>query len=208
MWLLQKSKNKVSSRQQIGIKEIRDGILILPRNQYRVVIETSSVNFELKSEAEQDSLIDNFQNFLNSLPSPIQILVRVRELDIDHYLEQISKTKDKEKEKKYKEQIDNYCEFIKNLIAGNKILSRRFFVVLPYQPLDKNTNDFNLIKEQLHLNQEIIIKGLEKLGMKAKALDSIQTLELFYNFYNPTQAKSQELKQQTVEALFNQTAYV
>jgi len=107
MWLLTKSKNKVSSRSQIKIKEVKDSVLVLPNNQYRVVLETSSINFELKSEEEQDVLIDSFQNFLNSLPCELQIAVRVREVDIDHYLDQISQTMNQEKVKVYKNQITN-----------------------------------------------------------------------------------------------------
>lgn len=204
MSLFQKSKAKTSSRQQIKIKEVKDSVLILPNNQYRSIIETSSVNFELKSEGEQDALIDNFQNFINSLPSQIQILIRVRELDIDRYIEQILKDKDKEKSKVYKSQIENYCEFIKKLVSGNKILSRKFYIVVPYINKE-NTNDFNLIKEQLLSNQDIIIKGLNRLGMKAKVLDSLELLDLFYSFYNPSQIKTQELKRQTIQAIFNQS---
>ncbi len=200
MWLLDKSKNKVSSRRQIQIKEVKDGILILPNEEYRIVVETSSINFELKSDEEQDVLIDGFQNFLNSLPCPLQILVRVREIDIDRYLEQITKSKDHEKEKIYKDQIENYSEFIKSLVSGNKILQRRFYVVIPYHHLEKN-KDFRLIKEQIHLNRDIVLRGLEKLGMRAKPLDGLETLDLFYSFYNPTQAKTQELKGQTIQAL-------
>jgi hypothetical protein len=121
MWLLNKSKNKASSRQQIQIKEVKDDILILPNEEYRVILESSSINFELKSEEEQDVLIDSFQNFLNSLPCQLQILIRVREVDIDHYLQEISLSKKTEKEKAYRNQIDNYCDFISNLVAGNKI---------------------------------------------------------------------------------------
>ncbi len=117
MWLLNKSKSKISSRKQIQIKEVKDDILILPSNEYRLVIETSSINFELKSEEEQDVLIDSFQNFLNSLPTPLQILIRVREVDIDHYLDQIGKSKAHEKEKVYRDQIDNYSEFIQDSYA-------------------------------------------------------------------------------------------
>lgn len=192
MWMLPKSKSKVSSRTQINVKEVKDGIIILPNNEYRAVIETSSVNFELKSEDEQDALIDNFQNFLNSLPSKLQVLVRVREMDIDRYIESMQKQKEKEKDKGYKSQIDNYCEFIKKLVSGNKILSRRFYIILPFKDTEKQ-KDFQLIKEQLQLNKDIVIKGLEKLGMKAKTLDSLEVLELFYSFYNPLQAKVQPL---------------
>ncbi len=195
-----KSQSKVSSRNQIQIKEVKDNILILPNNEYRLAIETSSINFELKSEEEQDVLIDSFQNFLNSLSTPLQILIRIREVDIDRYLYDIAKSKDKEKEKIYKTQIDNYTEFIKDLVLGNKILSRRFFVIIPYHHLDSN-KDFKLIKEQVHLTRDIVLRGLEKLGMKAKALDSLELLDLFYSFYNPSQIKTEPLKRDTVKML-------
>ncbi|MFH0863722.1 MAG: TraC family protein [Candidatus Gottesmanbacteria bacterium] len=206
MWLLTKSKNKVSSRRQIKIKEVKDSVLVLPNNQYRVILETSSINFELKSEQEQDVLIDSFQNFLNSLPCELQIVVRVREVDVDHYLEQISQTKQHEKEKVYKDQIDNYCQFIKTMVSGNKILSRRFYVVIPYHHTERNS-DFHLIKEQINLNRDIVLRGLEKLGMKARQLDSLEILDLFYSFYNPGQVKTQELKGQTIQMLL-QNNYV
>ena len=200
MLLLNKNKNKVSSRRQIRIKEVKDGTLILPDNQYRIIVETSSINFELKSDEEQDILIDSFQNFLNSLPCELQVLVRVREVDIDRYLEQMGKSKDIEKEKVYRDQINNYTSFIKNLVSGNKILSRRFYIVIPYKNTDKN-KDFSLIEEQIHFQRDIVVKGLEKLGMKARILDSLELLDLFYSFYSPSQAKTQELKGHTIENL-------
>lgn len=206
MWLTSKSKNKISSRKQIRIREVKNDILVLPNNEYRLIVETSSVNFELKSEEEQDVLIDSFQNFLNSLPCKLQILIRVREIDIGHYLERISLTRNKEKEKVYQNQIDNYGEFIKKLVAGNRILSRRFYIVIPYKNTEKE-NDFNLLKEQIQLNRDIVLRGLEKLGMRASQLDSLKILDLFYGFYNGSQVKTQELKGQTIKALL-QNNYV
>ena len=201
MWLITKSQNKVSSRKQIGIKEVKDGILILPGNEYRTVIETSSVNLELKSEAEQDVLIDSFQNFLNSLSIPIQILIRVREVDIDSYLEKIKKQKQTEKEKIYKNQIDNYSSFVEKLVSGNKILSRRFYIIIPYKQTEKQ-NDFKLIKEQINMQRDLVTKSLEKIGIKTRTLNTLEVLELFYNFYNPAQIKTQGI---TEEILTNQT---
>lgn len=194
MWLLNKSKVKSSSRKQIQIKEVKDGIVHLPNNQYRTVLETSSINFELKSEAEQDVIIDSFQNLLNSLPFSVQILIRVREIDVDQYIEQILVKKDKENEKAYKEQIKNYAEFIRNLVSGNKILARHFYVIISYSPKERK-QDFDFIKEQLKNCEDIVVKGLEKIGMKVKSLDSLAVLQLFYNFYNPNQFKSQPLKE-------------
>jgi hypothetical protein len=192
----------VSSRKQISIKEVRDKILVLPNNEYRIVLETSSVNFELKSEDEQGVIIESFQNFINSLTTKLQILVRVREVDIDNYVAGIDRTKSKESEDIYKDQISNYCEFIQNLVSGNKILSRRFYIVIPYSAEDKN--DFGLVKEQLALNRDLIVRGLERLGMKARQLESIEILDLFYSFYNQSQIKTQELKGQTIELLINE----
>jgi hypothetical protein len=200
MWRWNKSKNKVSSRRQIQIKEVKDDILLLPNEEYRVILESSSINFELKSEEEQDVLIDSFQNFLNSLSCQLQILVRVREIDIDHYLQEISLTKKIEKEKAYRNQIDNYCDFITNLVSGNKILSRKFYVVIPYHQMDKN-KDWQLVKEQLRLLTDIVTRGLEKLGMKARTLTSLEILDLFYSFYNPDQIKTQALTSETLQKL-------
>lgn len=101
MFTLRKSDKKVSSRQQINIKGVRDGVLLLPRNQYRMVLEVSSLNFELKSEDEQDALIDTYESFLNSLPCPLQILVRTRELDMSKYLADLKTRHADEKENVY-----------------------------------------------------------------------------------------------------------
>lgn len=202
MWLLTKSNNRISSRKQIDIKEVRDGILILPDKEYRMVVETSSVNLELKSEAEQDVLIDSFQNFLNSLSTPLQIVIRVREVDIDGYVEKIQREKKTEREKVYKNQIDNYTSFVQNLVSGNKILSRRFYIIIPYKNADRG-NDFKLIKEQVNLQKDLVVRALEKLGMKARVLNSLEILDLFYNFYNPAQNKTEELTDKTLENFTN-----
>jgi hypothetical protein len=191
---------KASSREQIQIKEVVDDILVLPNNEYRQILETSSVNFELKSEDEQDVIIDSFQNFLNALPCQIQILVRVRELDIDKYIEDISKTKDKEIIPAYKNQIEGYCNFVKKLVSGNKILSRRFYIVIPYKHPDRH-QDWKSIKEHLDLEKDIIIKGFEKMQMKVRTITGIEILNLFYTFYNTESIKTKPLSKETVEAL-------
>ena len=199
MNIFSKSK-KSSSRAQIQIKEVVDNILVLQGNEYRQILETSSVNFELKSEEEQDVIIDSFQNFLNSLPCEIQILARVREVDIDRYVEDIGKTKDKETIPAYKKQIEGYCSFVKKLVSGNKILSRRFYIVIPYKHTERH-QDLKLIKEHLNLEKDIIIKGLEHMQMKARSVTGLEILNLFYGFYNPESLKTQAITRETVEAL-------
>ena len=202
---LNQSNAKGSARTQIGIKEVRDGILILPNNRYRAVLATSSVNFELQSEAEQDVIVDTFQSFLNSMTRPIQILIRVRELDIDRYLEDLHLSRISETKAIYKKQMENYSGFIRKLVAGNKILSRRFYLVIPYE--NKSVTDFALAREQLLIEQEIIIKGLSKLGMTARPLGSLEILDLFYSFYRPEQAKTQPLTEQIMRQTNDQNIF-
>src|SRR6476646_3214938 len=114
--ILQKSVKKASARQQINIKGVRGNMLLLPHDQYRLVIEVSPVNFELKSEEEQDALIDTYESFLDSLPCPLEIVVRIRELDMDKYLADTQELLHDEKEEIYRSQIKNYTEFVQGLV--------------------------------------------------------------------------------------------
>ena len=198
MSILKKSNKRVSSRRQIAIQGVRQGILLLPGNKYRAVLQISSINFELKSEAEQDALIDTYQNFLNSLATPLQIVVSIRELDMDKYLEDFNAKLTGEKQAVYQNQIANYTEFVSSLITKNKILSRSFYVVLPF---DGKEPDFDIVRAQLNLQVDIVSKGLARLGMQARRLDSLEILDLFYSFYSPAGAKRQPLREQTLRLL-------
>lgn len=199
MSIFRKSNKKASSRSQIAIKGVEDGILILPGNRYRMILQVSSINFELKSEDEQDALIDTYQNFLNSLACPLQMIIRVREMDMDKYLEEFRFKIDGEKEKVYRQQIKNYIEFVQGLITKNKILARHFYVVIPFNGKDRQS--FEMIKEQLLLNSDIVTKGLARLGVHTRQLNSLEVLDLFYTFYNPHVAKRQPLTEQTMRLL-------
>jgi hypothetical protein len=196
--ILQKSNKKTSARQQINIKGVRGNMLLLPHDQYRIVIEVSPVNFELKSEEEQDALIDTYESFLNSLPCPLEIVVRIRELDMDKYLADIQGLLEGEQEEIYRNQIENYTEFVQGLVADNKILSRHFYVVLPY-----TARDFDTAKEQLSLNADMVSKGLSRLGMQTRQLTNIELLDIFHTFYNSAQAKRQPISDQVAELLSN-----
>jgi len=161
-----------------------------------MVLEVSSVNFELKSEAEQDALIDTYESFLNSLPCAVQIIVRLREMDMSNYLADLKATRASEKEAIYRDQIDAYSEFVQSLVADNRILSRHFYAVLPY-----SADDFATAKEQLLGNADLVAKGFMRLGMRTRQLDSLEVLDLFHSFYNPAQAKSQPITERVVQLL-------
>jgi len=199
MFALQKSKTKTSARSQVAIEGVQNDILILPHGHYRTILQVSALNFELKSEEEQDAIIDTYESFLNSVGTNLQVLIRTREIDMDKYLEDLRERLDGETETVYRKQLTNYDEFIRSLISTNKILTRHFYVIIPYTSPAKT--DFELIKEQLNLKTDIVAKGMTRLGMHTRQLSSLEVLDLFYSFYSPTQAKVQPLTEQTLQLI-------
>ena len=199
MFALQKSNRKASARNQIDIQGVKNGVLILPGNKHRKILNVSPVNFELRSEDEQDAIIDTYESFLNSLGHPLQILIRTRELDMDKYLGELNDKLAGEKVPIYKQQLKNYDEFIRSLITNNKILSRYFYVIVPYDFTGKL--DFESVLEQLNLRVDLVQKGLSRFGMRSHELSDLEVLDLFYSFYNPEQSKIQPLTSQALELL-------
>ena len=171
---------------------------MLPNNEYRLVIESSSINFELMSETEQDAIIDTYQAFLNSLNTPFQILVRIRELDMDKYIESFNNSIEDSEDEAFGDQKNSYTRFVKSLVTDNKILTRSFYIVLPHKAAK---DDFDVVKEQLKLTGDIVAKGLGRLGMQTRKLTSLEVLDLFYSFYSPAQAKRQPLSDQTLQMM-------
>lgn len=199
MFVLPKLNKTGSSRHQIAIKGVEDSILILPNDEYRVIIETSSINFHLMSEDEQDAVVDIYRAFLNSLSFPIQIVQKVRALDLDDYLKSFEAKQEGETTKIYKQQIGSYINYVKSLVKTNKILSRQFYIVIPYHTKGKET--IEVAREQLANQLAIVEKGLSNVGIKTRLLTSLELLDLFYSSYNAADAKQQPLTEQTIDLL-------
>lgn len=199
MSVLQKSSKKASARCQIDINGVKDGVLVLSRDRYRTVLSVSPVNFELKSEEERDAIIDTYESFLNSVGCSLQVLVRTREIDMDKYLADLDESKQDEPITIYREQLENYGEFIRGLISTNKILTRNFYVIVPFESNGKL--EFDGVKEQLGLKVDIVRKGLARLGISSRQLSDLEILDLFYSFYSPEQSKLQPLSNRALDLL-------
>lgn len=201
MLSLPKKSRVKSSRYQIQIKGVRDGVLELPNREYRVILEVSSINFELMSRDEQDMVILSFMQLLTSINFPIQILQRARQLDLDEYITNYKKRLDVEEDEIYRDQINGYVDFVTELVKTNKILTRQFLLVIPLQAKDKDT--FEMVKERLANRITIIESRLDAMGVAHQMLSSLEILDLFGSFYNPEMLKRQPITDKTMEMLFN-----
>ncbi|MEK7554406.1 MAG: hypothetical protein AAB518_00250 [Patescibacteria group bacterium] len=120
----------------IKIEAIEDDILILKNGGLRQILLVSGVNFDLKSEEEQSMIMNLFQGFLNSLNFSVQIFIHSRKLNIDPYLENLSLRETKESSELLKNQIAEYREFIRAFVSENAIMMKRYFIVVPYDPVN------------------------------------------------------------------------
>jgi len=189
----------------VPIKEIRDGIIILNDGSLRGILIASSINFALKSEDEQQAVISQFQNFLNSLEFSIQITVQSRELDIRPYVALLEQQFGKATDDLMKIQIREYIEFIKSFVESSNIMTKNFFIVVPYSPpvLQKATSSslagllgkrrtnlkddtsFEEALSQLEQRMSIVEQGLIRGGVRVIQLGTEEVIELFYKLFNP-----------------------
>ena len=209
-----KNKNQVSTQQYLDIAEIKDDVVVMKDGTLRAVILVSSINFALKSEDEQDAVIGSYVRFLNNLDFTLQIVIQSRELNIDNYLNYLKGKEKEQSNKLLKLQTADYIEYIKDLTSLGQIMNKRFFVIVPYNPLsDKRKSFFSLLKEALKpatfikikeksfnrykdmLNRrlETVVSGLESIGVSTARLDTQSLIELYYRTYNPETSKNQEL---------------
>jgi hypothetical protein len=209
-----KTKAKAASTQEhLRIAEIRDGVIILTSGELRQVLLVSSINFALKSEDEQNAIVFQFQNFLNSLTFPIQIVMQSRRLDLAPYLGQLQERMDNEQNELIRLQIADYIEFIKRLLSVANIMDKNFFVVVPFSPpATKKGGLFSQIfgsskrlqprfpadlfatyKQQLTQRVSVVSSGLSSIGLRSALLTTQQLVELFYAAYNPEEATKERL---------------
>ncbi len=211
---LAKNKIKISTQQYLDIAEIKDDCVVLRDGTMRAVLLASSINFALKSEDEQNAVIEAYIRFLNNLSFSLQIVIQSRELNITSYLEYLKQKEKEQTNRLLKMQTGDYIDYIQELTAIGKIMNKRFYVIVPYSPLsDKHKNFFSLLGESLKPATSIKLKeksfmeykemldrrvssvagGLEAMGVKTTQLDTQGLIELYYNTYNPETAKNQEL---------------
>lgn len=203
------------TQDNIHIAGIKDGIVILKNGGYRLILQVNATNFALKSEEEQNSIIFQYQSFLNSLHFPIEIVMQSKKLDLTPYLEKIKSKMEKQTNELLRVQTQDYMEFVSKLINIANIMKKSFYVAVPYEPINlKNvslldrffggkasTNQVKISETEFkHHSEELIQRantvagGLGSLGLHCVQLNTEEIIEVFYKIYNPEIAGRERFK--------------
>lgn len=193
----------------VPIKEIRDGVVVLKDGSMRMILMASSINFALKSEEEQSAILMQFQNFLNSLEFSTQIFIQSRRLDIRPYLALLKERLKAQLSDLMRIQIEEYIDFVKSFTENTDIMTKTFFIIIPYTRTKlitsskslpfgsffskKNaaskktaeTERFEEVKSQLEQRSNVIKQGLSRTGVRTIRLNTEEVIELYYKLLNP-----------------------
>jgi type IV secretory pathway VirB4 component len=222
-------KEFANAQDLVAIKEIRDSTLVLKDGGLRQVLMVSGVNFALRSETEQNIITAGYQNFLNTLDFPLQIIIHSRKINIDKYLQKLASYEQAEPSPLLRNQNAEYREFIRGFVEKNAIMEKTFFAVVPWVAVPLPTaksvlrfipflgrskaaeateaqekeESFEESLEQLQQRVSQVVEGLAAVGLQAIPLGNRELAEMLYNFYNP---ESVEKEGMTLPAEANSNA--
>lgn len=211
---LAKKKPGQPTQRYLDISEIREGMVILKDGTARAVLLVSSINFALKSHDEQQAILQGYMQFLNGLEYPLQIVIQSRKMNLDSYFSLLAEQQRTQINELLKAQTREYVSFVKQLVDLGQIMSKRFFVVIPYDPLTNKQRNFlyrlgdalspvkilRLQSKQYEDRKRELTKRvayiqgqLSAMGLSSERLDTQGLIELYYSVYNPELAEVQSV---------------
>ncbi len=219
---LQPKVNPNSTQNALQIAEVRDGIVIMNDGSFRSVVMVKSINFDLMSPQEREAVEFSYQGFLNSLYFPVQIFIRSEKVDLRPYIERLDKIRSEHDNMLLALLMEDYIEFVANLSSQTNIMDKRFYVTIPFFPVQDITkaitqsknfftglaNMFNSKQQRVVINEGDLVKAkdelrnrvqsvlsaLQQCGVQGLPLDTQELIELYYDTYNPDTATRQQLK--------------
>ena len=193
----------------VDIDEIKNEVIYMKNGGLRKILLINGINFDLRSEEEQQMILGSFQSFLNRLDFPIEFFIHSRKINIKSYLDKMKQREEDEKNELLKIQIGEYINFIRSFVEENPIITKSFFVVVPYNPIatveeakkglskimtsltggnkkeDEKNESMSKKLQQLNYRVEEVVAGLEQIGLRTNKMSDEELTELFYNLYNP-----------------------
>lgn len=208
------SRPSASTQAYLDVAEIKEGTIVLKDGSLRAIVVVSSTNFSLKSGDEQNAIIAAYQNFLNALEFPIQVLMQSRKLDIHSYLDKLRGVMQQQTNELLRLQTQEYIEYIAKLIEFASIMTKTFYVVVPlstaarkegilskigsmFSPgrkISAQEQDFERGREELYKRVNQITGSLGSMGLKTLVLSTEELVELLYNSYNLNTASQIKIK--------------
>lgn len=213
-----KKSFSVSTQRYLPIAEIKEDTVVLKNGGLRAVLRVNSLNFNLKSEIEQQGIIAGYQSFVNTLIFPIQIIVRSTRLNIDPYIQGLKKRADQQESPLLKEQTVDYADFMEKLVDIADIMQKSFYIVVPIDAPTKGkrgliqrflewmnvddtrskalqrSREFHAYGKILRDRITLIQSGLENVGITMRRLKTEELVQLFYSIYNPITSQKQKFK--------------
>lgn len=199
---------KNTTQNFVPLRDIKDSVVILKNGQMNMVLLASSINFALKSVDEQEAILRQFQAFLNTIDFSIQFYIQSRRLNIQPYLDILAARESKQDNDLMKIQLREYMQFVKTFTNEVDVMSKSFFVVIPYTPVSANIqsnlgnfkellggkknvyfDDQNFNEHKLQLEQRVALveQGLSALGVRTILLQNDELVELYYHIFNPSE---------------------
>jgi len=214
-----KPKNPNSTQNSLLLSEIRDNMVIMVDGTFRAVVACKSINFDLMSSREREGVEYSYQNFINALNHPIQILIRSQRVDIGPYIDRLSKIRRDQDNMLLNVMMDDYINFIDVLSQEANIMDKSFFIAIPYYPQGDianlmeqskgffsniipktknnvtkiNTETYEKARTEIKNRVDGVMAGLFQLGVQSVQLNTKELGELYYNFYNPDTAVREPL---------------
>ncbi len=198
-----RAKVPFSTQDHIEIRDIIDDLVITKSNSVSLVIQTSSVNFDLLSEQEQTSKILAFSGLLNSLSFPLQVLVRTNRIDISKYIDYLKQETQRALSPGLRKQLNIYTIFIENLTIHHEVLDKKFYLIISHYGTGELTNPMDMAKidnqgtkfnkkklierpkAKLYFKRDHLIKQLSRMGLTGRQLNTDELIDLFYDIHNP-----------------------
>lgn len=200
----------LTTQQFLAIEDIREGTLVLKDKSLRGILMVSSINFALKSKKERDAIIYQFQDFLNSLDFPVEIVVQSRKANITSYLDKLKDLEKQQENELMATQVVEYRNFIQKLVQQGSIMTKTFYIVIPFtlmeipglggEPGGKEKKKkgkeelteekFQRAKSQLWQRMEFAALGIKRCGVDCSLLGTSELIELFWSIYHPDEAEA------------------
>jgi len=213
---------KGTTQDHLPVEDVVSGIVLLKDGSCAIVMQLSSVNFDLLSEREQSALVFAYGGILNSLNFPIQIVIQTTTKDVTSYLNNLKDLEEKQVNPLLKERTRQYRKFIEETVRKNDVLSKSFYAVVPFSVVElgiksaskqmvgnlpllgshNRSSELPFAKEyilekakaSLEPKRDHLVRLFSRLGLEVRVLETRELIELFYKLYNEETASNQKVQ--------------